>query len=65
MLFYQPTRLNLHPVLLLAGLDRPLDTQNFLSTISVLAAIALSLFLGFKVMWNVPCHSLVSIIGMS
>ncbi|GKV35040.1 hypothetical protein SLE2022_003520 [Rubroshorea leprosula] len=47
-LFYQPTRLNLHPVLLLTGLDRPLDTQTFLATISVLAAIALSLFLGLK-----------------
>ncbi|XVF69293.1 hypothetical protein PTKIN_Ptkin11bG0069300 [Pterospermum kingtungense] len=48
-LFYQPTtRLILHPVLLLTGFDKPLDTQTFLSTISVLAAIALSLFLGFK-----------------
>ncbi|GLT44371.1 hypothetical protein SLA2020_182740 [Shorea laevis] len=47
-LFYQPTRLNLHPVLLLTDLDRPLDTQTFLAIISVLAAIALSLFLGLK-----------------
>ncbi|XVF19598.1 hypothetical protein REPUB_Repub11eG0124700 [Reevesia pubescens] len=47
-LLYQPTRLILHPVLLLSGFDKPLDTQTFLSTISVLAAIALSLFLGLK-----------------
>ncbi|XWS28490.1 hypothetical protein CRYUN_Cryun25bG0074100 [Craigia yunnanensis] len=47
-LFYQPTRLILHPVLLLSGFDKPLDTQTFLTTISVLAAIALSLFLGLK-----------------
>lgn len=47
-LFYQPSRLNLHPVLLLTGFDRPVDTQTFLATISVLAAIALSLFLGLK-----------------
>ncbi|GMI94603.1 hypothetical protein like AT3G44020 [Hibiscus trionum] len=47
-LLYQPTRLFLHPVLLLTGFDKPLDTQTFLATISVLAAIALSLFLGLK-----------------
>ncbi|XWS52769.1 hypothetical protein CRYUN_Cryun11dG0100700 [Craigia yunnanensis] len=47
-LFYQPKRLILHPVLLLSGFDKPLDTQTFLATISVLAAIALSLFLGLK-----------------
>ncbi|KAK8697682.1 hypothetical protein V6N13_113821 [Hibiscus sabdariffa] len=47
-LLYQPTRLILHPVLLLPGFDKPLDTQTFLATISVLAAIALSLFLGLK-----------------
>ncbi|XP_012477501.1 protein BUNDLE SHEATH DEFECTIVE 2, chloroplastic isoform X1 [Gossypium raimondii] len=47
-LLYHPTRLILHPVLLLTGFDKPLDTQNFLATISVLAAIALSLFLGLK-----------------
>ncbi|CAB4313553.1 unnamed protein product [Prunus armeniaca] len=32
----------------IAGFDKPLDTQTFLATISVLAAIALSLFLGLK-----------------
>ncbi|KAE8663823.1 putative carboxylesterase 15-like [Hibiscus syriacus] len=47
-LLYQPARLFLHPVLLFTGFDRPLDTQTFLATISVLAAIALSLFLGLK-----------------
>ncbi|XVE79148.1 hypothetical protein DITRI_Ditri14bG0034700 [Diplodiscus trichospermus] len=47
-LFNQPTRLILHPVLLFSGFDKPLDTQTFLTTISVLAAIALSLFLGLK-----------------
>lgn len=45
----QPTRLFVQPILLFAGFDRPLDTQTFLATISVLAAIALSLFLGLKV----------------
>ncbi|RXH83288.1 hypothetical protein DVH24_005541 [Malus domestica] len=45
----QPTtRLLVQPILLFAGFDRPLDTQTFLATISVLAAIALSLFLGLK-----------------
>ncbi|XP_057473986.1 uncharacterized protein LOC130762321 [Actinidia eriantha] len=44
----QPTKLFLHPILLFAGFDRPVDTQTFLATVSVLAAIALSLFLGFK-----------------
>ncbi|XP_022731011.1 protein SPA, chloroplastic-like [Durio zibethinus] len=47
-LLYQPTRLILHPVLLLSGFDKPLDTQTVLATISVLVAIALSLFLGLK-----------------
>ncbi|OMO89043.1 Alpha/beta hydrolase-3 [Corchorus capsularis] len=47
-LLFQPTRLILHPVLLLSGFDKPLDTQTFLATISVLAAIALSLFLGLR-----------------
>lgn len=45
----QPTRLFVQPILLFAGFDKPLDTQTFLATISVLAAIALSLFLGLKV----------------
>ena len=46
----QPTaRLLVQPIFLFAGFDRPLDTQTFLATISVLAAIALSLFLGLKV----------------
>lgn len=46
----EPTRLFVQPILLLTtGFDRPLDTQTFLATISVLAAIALSLFLGLKV----------------
>ncbi|XP_059431064.1 protein BUNDLE SHEATH DEFECTIVE 2, chloroplastic [Corylus avellana] len=44
----RPTRLFVHPVLLFTGFDSPLDTQTFLATISVLAAIALSLVLGFK-----------------
>ncbi|XP_059659697.1 uncharacterized protein LOC132306353 isoform X2 [Cornus florida] len=44
----QPTKLLIHPILLFSGFDRPLDTQTFLATISVLAAIALSLFLGLK-----------------
>lgn len=36
------------PVLLFSGFDRPVDTQTFLVTISVLVAIALSLILGLK-----------------
>ncbi|PRQ32694.1 hypothetical protein RchiOBHm_Chr5g0049271 [Rosa chinensis] len=46
----EPTsRLFVQPVLLLTtGFNTPLDTQTFLATISVLAAIALSLFLGLK-----------------
>ncbi|OVA00854.1 Galactose-1-phosphate uridyl transferase [Macleaya cordata] len=36
------------PIFLFKGFDRPVDTQTFLATISVLAAIALSLFLGLK-----------------
>ncbi|KAJ4724666.1 protein disulfide-isomerase LQY1, chloroplastic-like [Melia azedarach] len=42
------TKLFLHPIFLLTGFDRPLDTQTLLATISVLVAIALSLFLGLK-----------------
>ncbi|KAA8544394.1 hypothetical protein F0562_022406 [Nyssa sinensis] len=44
----QPAKLFFHPILLLTGFDRPLDTQTFLVTISVLTAIALSLSLGLK-----------------
>ncbi|KAH7862472.1 hypothetical protein Vadar_005233 [Vaccinium darrowii] len=44
----QPTHFPLQPILLFSVFDRPLDTQTFLATISVLAAIALSLFLGLK-----------------
>ncbi|KAL9266602.1 hypothetical protein AKJ16_DCAP18295 [Drosera capensis] len=36
------------PILLFAGFDAPIDTQNFLATVSVLVAVALSLFLGLK-----------------
>ncbi|KAL3518725.1 hypothetical protein ACH5RR_021314 [Cinchona calisaya] len=37
------------PILLFTGFDTPtVDTQSFLATVSVLAAIALSLFLGLK-----------------
>ncbi|KAL3718449.1 hypothetical protein ACJRO7_003561 [Eucalyptus globulus] len=36
------------PLLLFGGLDRTLDTQTVLATVSVLAAIALSLVLGLK-----------------
>ncbi|PIN07309.1 Protein disulfide-isomerase [Handroanthus impetiginosus] len=44
----QPT-ISRHPILLFTGLDSPMvDTQTFLVTVSVLVAIALSLFLGFK-----------------
>ena len=39
----------IHPILFFAGFDRPIDTQTLLATVSVLAAIALSLFLGLKV----------------
>ncbi|KAL6202638.1 hypothetical protein ACLB2K_026344 [Fragaria x ananassa] len=45
----EPTRLFVQPILLLTtGFNTPLDTQTFLATVSVLAAIALSLFLGLK-----------------
>ncbi|XP_011089002.1 protein SPA, chloroplastic [Sesamum indicum] len=45
---YQPTIPN-HPILLFTGIDSPtVDTQTFLVTVSVLVAIALSLFLGLK-----------------
>ncbi|KAL5538949.1 hypothetical protein UlMin_045171 [Ulmus minor] len=44
----QQTRVIASPILLFTGFDSSLDTQNFLVTVSVLAAIALSLFLGFK-----------------
>ncbi|KAL0459974.1 UNVERIFIED_CONTAM: hypothetical protein Slati_0624600 [Sesamum latifolium] len=38
-----------HPILLFTGIDSPpVDTQTFLVTVSVLVAIALSLFLGLK-----------------
>ncbi len=51
----QPTRLFIQQVLLFTGfasdslLELELDTQTLLATISVLAAISLSLFLGLKV----------------
>ncbi|XP_021892608.1 uncharacterized protein LOC110810683 [Carica papaya] len=48
LLYHNSDRFVLHPIFLLAGFDRPLDTQTFLVTISVLVAIALSLFLGLK-----------------
>lgn len=48
--FTTTTKILLHPVLLFAGFDTPLDTQTFLVTISVLVAISLSLFLGLKVL---------------
>ncbi|GAV76995.1 hypothetical protein CFOL_v3_20467 [Cephalotus follicularis] len=48
ILVRQPTNLIIHPILLLSAFDRPLDTQTFIVTISVFAAIALSLFLGLK-----------------
>ncbi|KAI3988545.1 hypothetical protein MKX01_026359 [Papaver californicum] len=44
-LIEQP-KLLLHPIF--AGFDRPIDTQTFLATVSVLVAISLSLFLGLK-----------------
>ncbi|XP_015873155.3 uncharacterized protein LOC107410259 isoform X2 [Ziziphus jujuba] len=44
----QHTRLFIHPILLFTGFDTSWDTQTFLATISVLATIGLSLFLGFK-----------------
>ncbi|XP_031477631.1 uncharacterized protein LOC116248798 isoform X1 [Nymphaea colorata] len=44
----QPTTL-VHPILFLKGLlGGPVDTQSFIVTVSVVVAIALSLFLGFK-----------------
>ncbi|XP_044504942.1 uncharacterized protein LOC123225135 [Mangifera indica] len=44
------TNLFLHPIFFFNAFDRPLafDTQSALATISVLVAIVLSLFLGFK-----------------
>ncbi|XP_077226059.1 thylakoid lumenal P17.1 protein isoform X2 [Tasmannia lanceolata] len=42
------SKLLFHPIFLINGISRPLDTQTFIVTISVLAAIALSLFLGLK-----------------
>ncbi|XP_065867432.1 uncharacterized protein [Euphorbia lathyris] len=45
---HRPTHLLLHPLLLYSGFERPLDTQTALATVSVFAAIALSLFLGLK-----------------
>lgn len=47
--YIQPKLLKFQPVLLFSGFDRPVDTQTFLVTISVLIAITLSLFLGLKV----------------
>ncbi|KAJ0083230.1 hypothetical protein Patl1_30275 [Pistacia atlantica] len=51
-LIYQPTITNLflHPIFFFTAFDRPsaFDTQTALATISVLVAIVLSLFLGFK-----------------
>uniref|UniRef100_A0A7N0UR48 Uncharacterized protein n=1 Tax=Kalanchoe fedtschenkoi TaxID=63787 RepID=A0A7N0UR48_KALFE len=44
----QRTKLFLDPIFWLSGFDQPYDTQAFLATFSVLAAIALSLFLGLK-----------------
>ncbi|XP_068651391.1 uncharacterized protein [Aristolochia californica] len=41
-------KLFLNSIFLFTGFERPPDTQTFLVTISVLAAIALSLFLGLK-----------------
>ncbi|KAK9122986.1 hypothetical protein Sjap_012588 [Stephania japonica] len=41
-------KLLFNPILMFSGLDRPVDTQTFIVTISVLGAIALSLFLGLK-----------------
>ncbi|XP_043705229.1 uncharacterized protein LOC122655034 isoform X2 [Telopea speciosissima] len=46
--FILPSKLLFHPILLLNGYERPVDTQTFLTTVSVFAAIALSLFLGLK-----------------
>ncbi|OWM69060.1 hypothetical protein CDL15_Pgr025247 [Punica granatum] len=43
-----PSELLIRPVLLFGGFDRVVDTQTVLATVSVLAAIALSLFLGLK-----------------
>lgn len=45
------------PQFLLGGLDAPLDTQTALSIIIVFAAIALSLFLGLKVICISFCFS--------
>ncbi|KAF8398017.1 hypothetical protein HHK36_016943 [Tetracentron sinense] len=42
------SKLLFHPIFFFSAFDRPVDTQTFLATISVLAAIALSLFLGLK-----------------
>ncbi|GAB4824575.1 hypothetical protein Ancab_007448 [Ancistrocladus abbreviatus] len=40
--------LMVHPILLFSDSDRPLNTQTLLASVSVLVAIALSLFLGLK-----------------
>ncbi|XP_047332073.1 protein SPA, chloroplastic [Impatiens glandulifera] len=45
---FHSTKLFSHPVLLFAGFETPPDTQTFIATISVLAAISISLFLGLK-----------------
>ncbi|XP_042510671.1 uncharacterized protein LOC122086046 isoform X2 [Macadamia integrifolia] len=53
--FILPSKLLFHPILLLNGYERPVDTQALLTTVSVFAAIALSLFLGLKGD-PVPCN---------
>ncbi|OAY52175.1 hypothetical protein MANES_04G063400v8 [Manihot esculenta] len=47
-LLNRPPNLVLHPFFLLTGFERPLDTQTALAIVSVVAAIALSLYLGLK-----------------
>ncbi|KAJ4970632.1 hypothetical protein NE237_003731 [Protea cynaroides] len=49
------SKLLFHPILFLNVFERPVDTQTFLATVSVFAAIALSLFLGLKGD-PVPCN---------
>lgn len=39
------------PILLFAGFNAPSNNQTFLATVSVLVAVALSLFLGLK-LWQ-------------
>ncbi|KAL6312919.1 hypothetical protein AAG906_007193 [Vitis piasezkii] len=52
----QPTNLLLHPIFLFTSFDRPLDTQTFLVTISVLAAIASLYFWDSRYGDPVPCE---------